>query len=87
MSEREQFEAWAIEGKFACRNERGFWMYPAFSQGQMYLAWKASRRATLEESAKVCDRMVSASAVSYETGSACAQEIRALAASDSDKET
>jgi hypothetical protein len=30
------------------------------------------------EAAKVCDRMVSVSAVSYETGSACAIAIRAL---------
>jgi hypothetical protein len=39
---------------------------------------QASRRAALEEAAKVCDQMVSVSAVSYETGSACADAIRAL---------
>jgi hypothetical protein len=36
------------------------------------------RRAALEEAAKVCDQMVSVSAISYETGSACAAAIRAL---------
>lgn len=42
-------------------------------------AWNASRVAVIEEAAKVCDQMVSVSAISYETGSACATAIRALA--------
>lgn len=41
-------------------------------------ASEAVRNAALEEAAVVCDKMHTISAVSFETGSACAQAIRAL---------
>lgn len=41
-------------------------------------AWQASRKQALEEAVDVCKRTRSVSAVSYETGVACADAIRAL---------
>jgi hypothetical protein len=89
VSECEKFEAWFDEWR------RSTW-HPLSSDPRkecpehwnmaakhhMSIAWQASRRAAIEEAAAVCDRMVSVSAVSYETGSACARDIRALADGD-----
>jgi hypothetical protein len=69
VSDREKFNAWVDP------------QWPKLSieeDNRMFSAWQASRRAALEEVAVVCDRMVSVSAVSYETGAACARDIRAL---------
>ncbi|RKP56401.1 hypothetical protein [Pararobbsia silviterrae] len=44
--------------------------------------WQAARTVAIEEAAKICDHMRSVSAISYETGAACADAIRALGKSE-----
>jgi hypothetical protein len=82
MSERKQFETWYAE------NKDNDWLWRV-NKVDAYHVWQASRRAALEEAAKVCDEkqdwyekdrcIGQATAVG-----ACADEIRALAASDSE---
>jgi hypothetical protein len=85
MTEREQFEEWIAENRpdveLYRRDVKGstrFGEYCKSSAQESWEVWQESRRAALEEAAKVCDQMVSVSAISYETGSACAAAIRAL---------
>lgn len=47
-------------------------------EGVWAAAWQASRKQALAEAAAECDSLRATSAVSFETGSACADAIRAL---------
>ena len=63
----------ARDGFFARANLAGL------SLQQAEQMWECARQAVLQERercAAICDRMRSVSAVSYETGSACAAAIR-----------
>jgi len=90
VSDRDAFEAWA-EGKFNLTPlaGEGAFFYDEERTQAAWDGWQASRRAALEESAKVCEKILGPHEYSgldvdcyQETADRCAAAIRALAGTE-----
>ncbi|MCT9125362.1 hypothetical protein [Cupriavidus gilardii] len=75
---REAFEAWySNDGEWPQAVEHAAGQYLLTTATTAWRTWQAGVAYGMERAAVICDRTRSVSAVSYETGAACADAIRA----------